>query len=163
MTRILNLPIALVFFFSRNHNNGKRYRHHVSPDCNTVASLESSSSESRNGLNRYYRQAWEDLHEAAGGRRSRRHDREAPKDGSELVVSDVYPTPNKRRHHHHHHKSDWQPRHHHKDKTRYWGAAWLRVSVNERGFMILRCFVGQIYLGGEWLIENWLLLPPCSF
>lgn len=37
----------------------QHYRHRASPDCNTVASFDSSSSESRNGLNRYYRQAWE--------------------------------------------------------------------------------------------------------
>lgn len=29
------------------------YRHRASPDCNTVASFDSSSSESRNGLNRF--------------------------------------------------------------------------------------------------------------
>ncbi|CAH2035616.1 unnamed protein product, partial [Iphiclides podalirius] len=114
---------------SRKHNNGKGYRHHVSPDCNTVASLDSSSSESRSGLNRYYRQAWEELHEAAGAKHGhRRHEREAPKDGSELVVSDVYPAPHvrdKRRHHHHHHReprhSDWHPSHrpHHNHKPRY--------------------------------------------
>ncbi|CAK1553966.1 unnamed protein product [Leptosia nina] len=108
------ITTIVILVRSRKHK-GKRYQHHISHDCNTVASLGSSSSESRNGLTRYYRQAWEDLHEAAGGRRSRRHDREAPKDGSELVVSDVYPAPNKRRHHHHHHRSDWQSRHHHKD------------------------------------------------
>lgn len=30
----------------------QHYRHRASPDCNTVASFDSSSSESRNGLNR---------------------------------------------------------------------------------------------------------------
>lgn len=43
----------------------QHYRHRASLDCNTVASFDSSSSESRNGLNRYYRQAWENLHESA--------------------------------------------------------------------------------------------------
>ncbi|KAJ8736775.1 hypothetical protein PYW07_000046 [Mythimna separata] len=108
------------------HNDGKRYRHHVSPDCNTVGSLDSSSSESRSGLNRYYRQAWEELHEAAGAKHARR-DREAPKDGSELVVSDAFPAPrDKRRHHHHHHHReprhpDWHSPHrpHHNHKPRY--------------------------------------------
>ncbi|XP_063372812.1 seizure protein 6 homolog [Cydia amplana] len=116
---------TIVILVRRKHHDGKRYRHHVSPDCNTVASLDSSSSESRSGLNRYYRQAWEELHEATGGK-GRRHDREAPKDGSELVVSDVYPAPkDKRRHHHHHHHRqprhpDWhsphRPQHNHKPR-----------------------------------------------
>uniref|UniRef100_A0A1B0FG42 Uncharacterized protein n=1 Tax=Glossina morsitans morsitans TaxID=37546 RepID=A0A1B0FG42_GLOMM len=47
----------------------QHYRHRASPDCNTVASFDSSTSGSRNGLNsmfyRYYRQAWENLHESA--------------------------------------------------------------------------------------------------
>ncbi|KAF7263969.1 hypothetical protein GWI33_000807 [Rhynchophorus ferrugineus] len=55
----------------RSHRAGNRsakhYRHRASPDCNTVASFDSSSSGSRNGgLNRYYRQAWQNLHESAG-------------------------------------------------------------------------------------------------
>lgn len=115
---------------SRKHNDGKRYRHHVSADCNTVASIDSSSSESRSGLNRYYRQAWEELHEASQ-LGHRRHDREAPKDGSELVVSDVYPAAHpgrdKRRHHHHHHHREPRyppvvhaPRAHHNHKPRFW-------------------------------------------
>uniref|UniRef100_A0AAG5DUZ9 Uncharacterized protein n=1 Tax=Anopheles atroparvus TaxID=41427 RepID=A0AAG5DUZ9_ANOAO len=48
-----------------NRTTNQHYRHRASPDCNTVASFSSSSSESRNGLNRYYRQAWENLHESA--------------------------------------------------------------------------------------------------
>lgn len=128
---------ALVFLFAivttviilvkRNKHEGKHY--HMSPDCNTVASLDSSSSESRSGLNRCYRQAWEELHEAAGARHGhpRRHDGEAPKDGSELIVLDVYPAAaharDKRRHHHHHHHRDtrhpeWH-RPHHNHKPRY--------------------------------------------
>uniref|UniRef100_A0A2A4J811 Sushi, von Willebrand factor type A, EGF and pentraxin domain-containing protein 1 n=1 Tax=Heliothis virescens TaxID=7102 RepID=A0A2A4J811_HELVI len=124
------ITTIVILVRSRKHNDGKRYRHHVSPDCNTVGSLDSSSSESRSGLNRYYRQAWEELHEAAGAKHAhRRHDREAPKDGSELVVSDVYPAPHardKRRHHHHHHHreprhQDWHSPHrpHHNHKPRY--------------------------------------------
>ncbi|XP_061729390.1 uncharacterized protein LOC133534302 [Cydia pomonella] len=119
------ITTIVILVRSRKHHDGKRYRHHVSPDCNTVASLDSSSSESRSGLNRYYRQAWEELHEATGAK-GRRHDREAPKDGSELVVSDVYPAPrDKRRHHHHHHHRqprhpDWhsphRPQHNHKPR-----------------------------------------------
>ncbi|KAI8431177.1 hypothetical protein MSG28_001215 [Choristoneura fumiferana] len=86
---------------------------------------QSVIGESRSGLNRYYRQAWEELHEATGAK-GRRNDREAPKDGSELVVSDVYPAPrDKRRHHHHHHHRqprhpDWhsphRPQHNHKPR-----------------------------------------------
>lgn len=123
------ITTIVILVRSRKHNDGKRYRHHVSPDCNTVGSLDSSSSESRSGLNRYYRQAWEELHEAAGAKHGhRRHDREAPKDGSELVISDVYPAPHsrdKRRHHHHHHHreprhADWhspnRPHHIHKPR-----------------------------------------------
>ncbi|XP_075990740.1 uncharacterized protein LOC142986246 isoform X3 [Anticarsia gemmatalis] len=129
---LIAIITTIVILVRRKHNDGKRYRHHVSPDCNTVGSLDSSSSESRSGLNRYYRQAWEELHEAAGAKHghNRRHgDREAPKDGSELVVSDVYPAPHsrdKRRHHHHHHHReprhpDWHSPHrpHHNHKPRY--------------------------------------------
>lgn len=106
------------------------FRNKPSPDCKTVASLDSSSSESRSGLNRYYRQAWEELHEAAGARHGhvmRRHEGEAPKEGSELIVLDVYPAAaharDKRRHHHHHHHreprhTDWH-RSHHNHKPRY--------------------------------------------
>lgn len=53
------------FFLSYRSRTTQHYRHRASPDCNTVASFDSSSSESRNGLNRYYRQAWENLHESA--------------------------------------------------------------------------------------------------
>lgn len=52
------------YLFIRSRTT-QHYRHRASPDCNTVASYDSSSSESRNGLNRYYRQAWENLHESA--------------------------------------------------------------------------------------------------
>lgn len=52
-------------FFVHRSRTTQHYRHRASPDCNTVASFDSSSSESRNGLNRYYRQAWENLHESA--------------------------------------------------------------------------------------------------
>ncbi|CAG2058557.1 unnamed protein product [Timema podura] len=50
------------------NQSAKHYRHRASPDCNTVASFDSSSSESRGGLNRYYRQAWENLHQSAGNK-----------------------------------------------------------------------------------------------
>ncbi|EDW78412.2 uncharacterized protein Dwil_GK16413 [Drosophila willistoni] len=51
--------------FSNSNRTTQHYRHRASPDCNTVASFDSSTSGSRNGLNRYYRQAWENLHESA--------------------------------------------------------------------------------------------------
>ncbi|XP_060831593.1 uncharacterized protein LOC132915827 [Bombus pascuorum] len=118
--------------------SSKHYRHRASPDCNTVASFGSSSSESRGGLNRYYRQAWENLHETAGhktnhpplrrketldepGYRENYRGNNTKRDGSELVVSDVatYPSnkhasiSDKKRHHHHHH-------HHHGNSTPEW-------------------------------------------
>ncbi|XP_069365099.1 uncharacterized protein [Maniola hyperantus] len=121
---IVLIPIiaTIIFIFRRKNikdKNEKRDRRFLTPDI-TIASLASSSSESQSGLNRYYRQAWEDLHEAAGSSHGqRRRAREAPKDGSELVVADVYPAAHakeKRRHHHHHHHReprhpDWQPSH----------------------------------------------------
>ncbi|KAI8127763.1 hypothetical protein CVS40_2574 [Lucilia cuprina] len=51
--------------FESTNRTTQHYRHRASPDCNTVASFDSSTSGSRNGLNRYYRQAWENLHESA--------------------------------------------------------------------------------------------------
>lgn len=121
------------------NRSAKHYRHRASPDCNTVASYDSSSSESRGGLNRYYRQAWENLHQSAQKhshahghaplRRKETLDREGVRDGSELVVSDVYPQPQrtsgekKRHHHHHHHQQpqDWRQHQHSRSphKTRY--------------------------------------------
>ena len=124
----------------------KHYRHRPSPDCRTVDSFDSSSSESRNGgLNRFYRQAWENLHESASSkaglkaksnfnlnnnhqplkrketldepfRNSERH-----RDGSELIVSDTKAFSNsknnlmEKKRHHHHH-------HHHdaNNKNRDW-------------------------------------------
>lgn len=61
------MKINFYLQYYRNQS-AKHYRHRASPDCNTVASFDSSSSESRNGLNRYYRQAWENLHESAGSK-----------------------------------------------------------------------------------------------
>ncbi|GLV45530.1 uncharacterized protein CBL_02550 [Carabus blaptoides fortunei] len=60
--------ITTIVILVRRNQSAKHYRHRASPDCNTVASFDSSSSESRNGLNRYYRQAWENLHESAGSK-----------------------------------------------------------------------------------------------
>lgn len=124
--------------FSHRNRSAKHYRHRPSPDCNTVASFDSSSSESRNGgLNRYYRQAWENLHESAGSKSGLKPDSgnhsplrrketmdepfrardvaERHRDTSEMVVNDGYGPKGaeKKRHHHHHH--------HHKE-GREWGA-----------------------------------------
>ncbi|CAL7935880.1 unnamed protein product [Xylocopa violacea] len=131
---------TVVILIRRNRGrSSKHYRHRASPDCNTVASFGSSSSESRGGLNRYYRQAWENLHETAGHktnhpplrrketldepgyRENYRGNNNTERDGSELVVSDVatYPSnkhasiSDKKRHHHHHH-------HHHGNSTPEW-------------------------------------------
>ncbi|XP_044269189.1 uncharacterized protein LOC123014242 isoform X1 [Tribolium madens] len=120
--------ITTIVILVRRNRSAKHYRHRASPDCNTVASFDSSSSESRNGLNRYYRQAWENLHESAGSkaglkannsnhsplrrketldepyRNSERH-----RDGSELVVTEAFngnKAAEKKRHHHHHHHHD---------------------------------------------------------
>ncbi|XP_015116058.1 uncharacterized protein LOC107040475 [Diachasma alloeum] len=101
--------------------SSKHYRHRASPDCNTVASFDSSSSESRGGLNRYYRQAWENLHETAGQkanhpplRRKETLDEPSYRDNYRGDnVSEVGENGNgfaaskhagdKKRHHHHHH------------------------------------------------------------
>ncbi|KAL0116873.1 hypothetical protein PUN28_010031 [Cardiocondyla obscurior] len=130
---------TVVILIRRNRGrSSKHYRHRASPDCNTVASFDSSSSESRGGLNRYYRQAWENLHETTGhkaghpplrrketldepGYRENFRGNNTERDGSELVVSDVaaYPSSkhasvsDKKRHHHHHH-------HHHGSATPDW-------------------------------------------
>ncbi|XP_072160988.1 CUB and sushi domain-containing protein 1 isoform X2 [Bemisia tabaci] len=130
--------IVTVVILVRRNRSAKHYRHRPSPDCHTVASFDSSSSESRNGLNRYYQQAWENLHQSASNKAHAQHARrkdmdprlEGMRDGSELVVSDVatvYPhrvAGEKKRHHHHHHHNhhgaerDW--RHHHPSaKHRY--------------------------------------------
>lgn len=127
---------TIVILIRRNRGRGgnKHYRHRASPDCNTVASFDSSSSESRGGLTRYYRQAWENLHETAGhkanhaplrrketldepGYRENFRGSNTERDGSELVVSDVaaYPASkqasmsDKKRHHHHHHHHHGTP------------------------------------------------------
>ncbi|XP_017114187.1 uncharacterized protein LOC108137139 isoform X1 [Drosophila elegans] len=57
--------ITTIVILVRRNRTTQHYRHRASPDCNTVASFDSSTSGSRNGLNRYYRQAWENLHESA--------------------------------------------------------------------------------------------------
>lgn len=132
--KCINVRFCFLTHIRRNRS-AKHYRHRASPDTNTVASLDSSGSESRGGLNRYYRQAWENLHQsAASPKHSRPHHHhhhhhaggrrkdiaadgsprvESMRDGSELVVNDVYHPRstagpmdhNKKssRHHHHHH------------------------------------------------------------
>ncbi|XP_072396415.1 uncharacterized protein [Diabrotica undecimpunctata] len=123
--------ITTIVILVRRNQSAKHYRHRASPDCNTVASFDSSSSESRNGgLNRYYRQAWENLHESAGSKAGLRvanasnhsplrrketldepYRTERHRDGSEMVVSDVYSAKGaeKKRHHHHHHHHEGRP------------------------------------------------------
>ncbi|XP_065220513.1 uncharacterized protein LOC135845675 isoform X1 [Planococcus citri] len=121
---------TVVLLIRRNRsssNTTKHYLHRPSPDCNTMESYDSSSSESRGGLNRYYRQAWENLHQSANGKfhaQVRRKETldprlESMRSGSELVVSDaatVYssktPEKKKHHHHHHHHPSERDFRHH---------------------------------------------------
>lgn len=123
--------IVILPIYRNRGGGGKHYRHRASPDCNTVASFDSGSSGSRGGLNRYYRQAWENLHESATGQKVPPGSNHAPlrrketldepgyrdnyrngsveRDGSELVVSDYASKANgsanhdKKRHHHHHH------------------------------------------------------------
>ncbi|KAL1117244.1 hypothetical protein AAG570_004570 [Ranatra chinensis] len=126
---------TVVILVKRNHS-AKHYRHRASPDCNTVASFDSSSSESRGGLNRYYRQAWENLHQSAttgggvvGGapgkeapplRRKETMDRE--RDGSELIVNQHRPLENSRKQqrHHHHHHNHGNGHHHHGHQPADW-------------------------------------------
>uniref|UniRef100_A0AAR5PZ31 Sushi, von Willebrand factor type A, EGF and pentraxin domain-containing protein 1 n=1 Tax=Dendroctonus ponderosae TaxID=77166 RepID=A0AAR5PZ31_DENPD len=118
--------ITTVVILVRRNQSAKHYRHRASPDCNTVASFDSSSSESRSGgLNRYYRQAWENLHESAGSKSGHsplrrketmdepyraREATERHRDSAEIVVSDGAKGEKKRHHHHHHHHKegrDW--------------------------------------------------------
>ncbi|KAJ9583467.1 hypothetical protein L9F63_022192 [Diploptera punctata] len=104
--------ITTIVILIRRNRSTKHYRHRASPDCNTVASFDSSGSESRGGLNRYYRQAWENLHHESvtAGNKSkssnhsplrRKETLDEPvgggyrnvggteRDGSELVVNDT--------------------------------------------------------------------------
>ncbi|KAI5729257.1 hypothetical protein M8J76_000731 [Diaphorina citri] len=124
--------VTTIVILIRRNRSAKHYRHRPSPDCHTVASYDSSSSESRGGLNRYYRQAWENLHQSTSSKMShaplRRKDTEVMRDGSELMVSDVAGYPpghrDKKRHHHHHHhhQSSSDLRHHgvgHSSRSRY--------------------------------------------
>ncbi|KAK9499776.1 hypothetical protein O3M35_002748 [Rhynocoris fuscipes] len=144
--------VTTIVILVKRNRSAKHYRHRGSPDSNTVASFDSSSSESRGGLNRYYRQAWENLHQSAsaggggvgggnsspnggggvnnkgGGHHNHHHHHHnhgggghhnhiikdgggsvRERDGSELVITDVYrPVQDKKpRHHSHHHN------HHH--------------------------------------------------
>ncbi|XP_034943551.1 uncharacterized protein [Chelonus insularis] len=123
---------TIVILIRRNRGSrSKHYRHRASPDCNTVASFDSSSSESRGGLNRYYRQAWENLHESTGQkanhhplRRKETLDDPAFRDnyrhpdntsdlGDVTGLSGKQHVSDKKRHHHHHH-------HHHGNSTPEW-------------------------------------------
>ncbi|XP_050542396.1 uncharacterized protein LOC126906135 [Daktulosphaira vitifoliae] len=116
--------VTTIVILVKRNRSAKHFRHRASPDTNTVASLDSSESESRGGLNRYYRQAWENLHQSAVSPKHSRHHHhhhhqtnrrketmdpsprmESMRDGSELVVNDAYHprSQDKKRHHHHHH------------------------------------------------------------
>lgn len=72
--------ITTIIILVRRNRTTHHYRHRASPDCNTVASFDSSTSGSRNGLNRYYRQAWENLHESASKNSSHNPLRKTAKD-----------------------------------------------------------------------------------
>ncbi|KAK7863652.1 hypothetical protein R5R35_006183 [Gryllus longicercus] len=106
--------ITTIVILIRRSRSAKHYRHRASPDCNTVASFDSSGSEGRAGLNRYYRQAWENLHHQAGGgggknalRRQETLDEPVRGAGELLVTTGMSkpapPQQEKKRHHHHHH------------------------------------------------------------
>lgn len=106
--------VTTVVILVKRNQSAKHYRHRGSPDSHTVASFDSSGSESRGGLNRYYRQAWENLHQAATkpGQPTRKEST-AERDASELVVNDAFRADKKRHHHHHghhhhHHHQDWR-------------------------------------------------------
>ncbi|XP_073975293.1 uncharacterized protein isoform X2 [Rhodnius prolixus] len=126
--------VTTIVILVKRNRSAKHYRHRGSPDSNTVASFDSSSSESRGGLNRYYRQAWENLHQSASGGggangkvsngSSAGHhimkETPAERDGSELVITDVYrPVQDKKRHHHHHHHHH-HPHHQHVHGQQDW-------------------------------------------
>ncbi|KAL5276438.1 CTLSE2 family protein [Megaselia abdita] len=137
LAAVITIVVVLV---RRNRTQTQHYRHRASPDCNTVASFDSSTSGSRNGLNRYYRQAWENLHESASksSNHLRRKENMDPhmsrsrdnldrrenidsrvardyglRDNSEMVVDQcikVSPSIGEKKRHHHHH--------HHKNSNR---------------------------------------------
>lgn len=113
------LFLSCVMSLCCRNRSAKHYRHRASPDCNTVASFDSSSSEShRGGLNRYYRQAWENLHESAASKSGLKPANHSPlrrketmdepyraeRHSAEMVGTDMYGAKvEKKRHHHHHH------------------------------------------------------------
>uniref|UniRef100_A0A8D8WZ04 Membrane cofactor protein n=1 Tax=Cacopsylla melanoneura TaxID=428564 RepID=A0A8D8WZ04_9HEMI len=126
--------VTTIVILIRRNRSAKHYRHRPSPDCHTVASYDSSSSESRGGLNRYYRQAWENLHQSTNSKMNssgaplRRGKDDMMRDGSELMVSDLatgysphhHNRDKKRHHHHHHHQSSADLRHAgHSSRNRY--------------------------------------------
>ncbi|CAG4977755.1 unnamed protein product [Colias eurytheme] len=98
---LIAIIVAIVMLVkSRRHNEIQRYKQHESPhDGFTEVSLDTSSSECRNGLNKHYQHAWEQLYELSNG------PPEPPKDGSEIVVDARRdPIPKFSRRHHHHHR-----------------------------------------------------------
>ncbi|XP_057333531.1 uncharacterized protein LOC130672805 isoform X1 [Microplitis mediator] len=130
---IVSVVATTVVVLMKRTRGSKHYRHRASPDCNTVASFDSSSSESRGGLNRYYRQAWENLHEATGQKANpplRRKDtlddpnyrdnyrgnenNNTGGDDPSAFAGNKHSNDKKRHHHHHHHhhgsttNSEWR-------------------------------------------------------
>lgn len=145
------------------NQSAKHYRHRASPDCNTVASFDSSSSESRNGgLNRYYRQAWQNLHESTSiGPKSSNHSplrrketmdepyrkegTERTRDTSEMVVSDGARggAEKKRHHHHHHHHKEWN-----RPPKRYWQSCMVITVQFEDWLFVSRYLFIVLYVDG---------------
>ncbi|XP_055388112.1 uncharacterized protein LOC129616487 isoform X2 [Condylostylus longicornis] len=86
---------SLVLLFKRMHLSRRHYKQKRSADCKTIASIDSSLSSSTNGLNRYYRQAWENLHEFANKSNLNYN--------YGIKTKKEYPESRNKRHHHHHH------------------------------------------------------------
>ncbi|KAF6202358.1 hypothetical protein GE061_004757 [Apolygus lucorum] len=113
--------VTTIVILVKRNRSAKHYRHRGSPDSNTVASFDSSGSESRGGLNRYYRQAWENLQQSAvkpAGLSRGDNGKETPteRDGSELVINDAFRPQEKktsRGHHNHHHGHQHHGHQHH--------------------------------------------------
>lgn len=84
-----------VILFKRIKHSRRHYMQKASADCKTIASIGSSISSSTNGLNRYYRQAWENLHEFSNKNNSNYN--------CGIKGKKEYAESKSKRHHHHHH------------------------------------------------------------
>ncbi|XP_046391266.1 uncharacterized protein LOC124159479 isoform X1 [Ischnura elegans] len=129
---------TIVIIVKRNRGT-QHYRHRASPDSHTVASFDESSSgsESRQGgLGRFYKQAWENLHEsssqaATAGAKGRpvlvglgpsdkglhhhpplRRKETLDDPSYRMRHSEADVIEKKRHHHHHHHHHGAQPQQH---------------------------------------------------